>query len=78
MNVLRRELEDIRTAGIAIEREETRVGYASVAAPFFGPAGQLVGALSVTAAVTRVDAESLGPIVRTATRGLTRSLRGES
>ena len=50
------------------------MAHASVAAPFFSSSGDVLGALAVTGPTTRVDPVALAPIVRTATRGLTRVL----
>ena len=71
---LRAELRRVAHEGLAVEVEETRMAHASVAAPFFSSTGDVLGALAVTGPTTRVDPASLAPIVRTATRGLTRML----
>ena len=71
--LLARQLATVRSEGLAYEREETRLGYASVAAPLFA-GGRVVGALSVTAASSRSDPDRLAPGVRTAALGLSRAL----
>jgi len=76
-DVLRADLVAARRAGWAVEREETMIGYVSVAAPIFDRAGRPLGALSVTAPSRRFDPDRFGPTVRTAARGLTRVLQGD-
>ena len=72
---LRSELVKIRGAGIAIEREETRLGYVSVAAPVFGRDRTAVAAISVTGLAERIDPDHVTHTVRSAARGLTRVLQ---
>jgi DNA-binding IclR family transcriptional regulator len=74
--VLRAELAEVRRTGWAIEREETVVGYASVAAPVFDRDARPLAALSVTGPSRRFEPGHLGSTVRTAARGLTRALLG--
>jgi DNA-binding IclR family transcriptional regulator len=73
-DVMRGELIEIRKSGVAVEREETRLGYVSVAAPLFGRRNTLVGAMSVTGPAYRTQLDSLSAIVRTAGRALSRVL----
>lgn len=73
-SALRQDLAGARRRGFAIEREEAKTGYTSVAAPVFGSGRQLLGAMSITASVHRIDTERLGPTVITAARGLSRAL----
>jgi DNA-binding IclR family transcriptional regulator len=73
-SVLRAELTEIKRIGIAYEREETRLGYVSVAAPIFGPEQRLIGAVSVTGPAYRVTLDSLGATVSTGARALSRVL----
>lgn len=75
--VLRSELETIRATGWAVEREETMVGYVSVAAAVFDRNEHPLAALSVTGPGRRVDPARFGPAVRTAALGLTRVLAGD-
>lgn len=49
------QLRTVRQTGYAIEREETVVGYCSVAVPLMGSGGLVLGALSVTAPSFRAD-----------------------
>ncbi len=76
-DVLRSELATIRRIGWAVEREETMVGFVSVAAAVFDRDGRPLAALSVTGPGRRLDPERYGPTVRTAARGLTRVLQGD-
>lgn len=72
--VLRRELEQARVDGFAVEREEVAAGVMSVAAPVFAAGGRLTGALSITAAVRHVDVGRLAPTLLGATRALGQAL----
>ena len=76
-DVLRADLRTVRGNGWAVEREETLIGYVSVAAPIFDREGRPLAALSVTAPGRRFDPDRFGPTVRTAARGLTRVLQGD-
>jgi IclR family transcriptional regulator, acetate operon repressor len=76
-DVLRSELAGVRRTGWAVEREETMVGYVSVAAAVLDRDERPLAALSVTGPGRRVDPERFGPAVRTAARALTRVLRGD-
>ena len=53
--MLREQIRKARSAGHAIELEETAIGYCSVAVPVFGSSGLLLGALSITAPTFRAD-----------------------
>lgn len=76
--VLRAELETVRRTRFAVEREETRLGFASVAAPVFAEDGIAVAAISVTMPIGRLDVERFAATVCVAARGLTRSLVSRS
>ncbi|MCX5440991.1 MULTISPECIES: IclR family transcriptional regulator [unclassified Streptomyces] len=72
---LRAQLDRIREEGIALESEEIRLGYASLAVPVFaGRTSGLVGALSITAPTYRMDAAGHAAALRTAALGIGRSL----
>jgi DNA-binding IclR family transcriptional regulator len=77
-DVLRTEVAAARRAGWAVEREETLIGYVSVASTVFDGEERPIAALSVTGPGRRLDATRFGPAVRTAARGLTRVLRSEA
>lgn len=74
-DVLRADLRTVRGNGWAVEREETLIGFVSVAAPIFDRDERPLAALSVTAPGRRFDPDRFGPTVRTAARGLTRVLQ---
>jgi DNA-binding IclR family transcriptional regulator len=51
--LLREQVANAASAGYAMEREETTIGYCSVAVPLTGVTGLLLGALSITAPTYR-------------------------
>ncbi|MDL4818526.1 IclR family transcriptional regulator [Actinomadura opuntiae] len=63
--LLRMELERIRSAGYAVESEEARVGFLSVAAPVRAARGRVAGAISVAAPTSRTQLARLVPAVLT-------------
>jgi DNA-binding IclR family transcriptional regulator len=71
-------LDDIATAGLAIEDQEAIVGEAGIAAPVFDGAGQVPGALGITGPVERLVPDGAAPdllaAVRECARGLSRDL----
>ncbi|WP_283138100.1 IclR family transcriptional regulator [Rhizohabitans arisaemae] len=72
------QLDRIRAERLAIEVEETRLGYTSVAVPVFGDAGALAGALSITAPTFRLNHMNHGRFtgaLRTAALGVSRALQ---
>lgn len=66
------ELEQIRTNRVAVECEECRVGYLSVAAPVFDGDQRVVGAISVVAPTTRASVTRLVASVRTTAEAVSR------
>ena len=68
-----RELAAIPTRGWAVDREEGNIGVNCVAAPLFGPLGEVVAALSVTGPVAVVRADRVGPAVRLAAAAASRA-----
>src|ERR1700733_6212506 len=68
-----RELTAVPERGWAIEREEGNVGVSCVAAPIFGPLGEVAAALSVTGPRQLVRADRIGPAVRMAAAAVTRA-----
>src|ERR1700744_2316653 len=59
-----RELTAVPERGWATDREEGNIGVSCVAAPIFGPLGDVAAALSVTGPSQLVRADRIGPAVR--------------
>jgi DNA-binding IclR family transcriptional regulator len=68
-----RELTAIPERGWAVDREEGNIGVTCVAAPIFGPLGDVVAALSVTGPSKIVRADRIGPAVRMAASAASRA-----
>src|ERR1700761_3137340 len=68
-----RELTAVPERGWAVEREEGNIGVSCVAAPIFGPLGEVAAALSVTGPSQLVRADRIGPAVRMAAAATSRS-----
>lgn len=68
-----RELAAIPDRGFAVDREEGNVGVSCVAAPVFGPLGDVAAALSVTGPSALVQADRIGPAVRLAAAAASRA-----
>jgi DNA-binding IclR family transcriptional regulator len=68
-----RELTAIPPRGWAIDREEGNIGVSCVAAPIFGPLGEVAAALSVTGPTALVRADRIGPAVRLAAAAASRA-----
>jgi DNA-binding IclR family transcriptional regulator len=68
-----RELTAIPHRGWAVDREEGNLRVTCVAAPIFGPLGDVVAALSVTGPNTLVRADRTGPAVRLAAAAASRA-----
>src|SRR5580692_6876605 len=68
-----RELTAIPPRGWAVDREEGNIGISCVAAPVFGPLGQVAAALSVTGPTGLVRSERIGPAVRLAAAAASRA-----
>jgi DNA-binding IclR family transcriptional regulator len=70
---LRRELAAIPDRGWAFDREEGNIGVCCVAAPIFGPLGEVAAALSVTGPTAAVKSDRAGPAVRLAAAAASRA-----
>jgi DNA-binding IclR family transcriptional regulator len=70
---IRRVLAAIPDQGWAVEREEGNIGVGCVAAPIFGPLGDVVAALSITGPCALVRADRTGPAVRLAAAAASRA-----
>ena len=68
-----RELRAVPDQGWAAEREEGNIGVSCVAAPVFGPLGEVVAAMSVTGPSKLVRADRIGPAVRLAAAAASRA-----
>ncbi|MEU6540726.1 IclR family transcriptional regulator [Streptomyces sp. NPDC047000] len=68
-----RELTAVPERGWATEREEGNVGISCVAAPIFGPLGEVAAALSVTGPSQLMRADRIGPAVRMAAAAASRA-----
>ena len=77
-SVLRTELEDVATLGVAVEDQEAVVGEAEIASPVFDHRGDPAGAISVVGPVERLLPDGPSPeliaAVREAGRGLSRDM----
>ena len=72
--VLRAELVEVSTTGLAFEDNESAPGSACVASPVLDSAGALVAALSASGSAGVLDTERVAPAVRTAALALGRQL----
>jgi DNA-binding IclR family transcriptional regulator len=77
---LRRELDEIRTRGYALSFGERLPDAGGVAAPVFGPGGEILAALFIVAPCSRIAGDralELADLVVEAAREVTRRLTGE-
>ncbi|WP_037362347.1 IclR family transcriptional regulator [Amycolatopsis orientalis] len=72
--VLLNELARAKANGYAVEYEQTRVGYASVAIPLTGATGLTTGALSITAPTVRVDVDKYTGLLAMVSHRITKTL----
>ena len=68
-----RDLTAVPERGWAVDREEGNIGVSCVAAPIFGPLGDVAAALSVTGPSQLVRADRIGPAVRMAAAAASRA-----
>lgn len=73
-SLLRSQLQEIRTCGVAFEREESAIGLTCVAGPVFGPSGHLIAAISVAGQVSRTQPTGLVPAVKQTAAALSKAL----
>jgi DNA-binding IclR family transcriptional regulator len=68
-----RELRQVQDLGVAIERQETLVGFHCVAAPIVVPGVNMVAAVSVSGSTSQLDIERAMPLVQRAASHITRA-----
>ncbi|MGC5170193.1 IclR family transcriptional regulator [Microbacterium sp. DT81.1] len=73
-HALERELAEVRTSSVAIDRCQTFPGVVGVASPILSPEHQPVAAISVAGPVADMDPERMVPLVRRAALALTHRL----
>ncbi|WP_037840727.1 IclR family transcriptional regulator [Streptomyces sp. NRRL F-5126] len=74
---LRQVLAEVRHAGIAICERQVTLDSVSVAAPVYGPRGEVAAAVSVVVRLGSVQPYALVPLVQVAARSISRALGGE-
>ena len=72
--LLGQELQRAREQGHAVEHEQTRIGYMSVATPLYGATGVVVAALSVTAPSARASVDRYASLLTMVSRRITKLL----
>jgi DNA-binding IclR family transcriptional regulator len=71
---LRAQLVEVRRAGFAVELEETKVGFGSVAVPVVGADGSVSAAVSTTLPADRIATSRLVPALRATAAGIARAV----
>ncbi|MFC4494882.1 IclR family transcriptional regulator [Streptomyces ovatisporus] len=71
---LRQILAEVRHTGVAVCERQVTMDSVSVAAPVYGPGGEVVAAVSVVAHVDTVQGHTLVPLVQVAASGISRTL----
>jgi DNA-binding IclR family transcriptional regulator len=61
--LLARSLEQVRSEGLASAVDELEVGLAAVAAPVFGPTGQVIAALSLSGPTQRMQVDEVSGVL---------------
>jgi DNA-binding IclR family transcriptional regulator len=77
-DVLRKQLTTIRRTRVAYDLEESQPGLFCVAAPIFTRTNRIIGAISVTGATTRGQAQSFANVVLASATTLSRALGANS
>lgn len=72
--LLLQELARIRELGYAVEREQTKTGYLSVAIPLRSPTGATLAALSVTGPVFRADVPKYAGLLDMVSHRITKTI----
>ena len=72
--LLARQLKAVREHALGHAYEESMIGVACVASPVFDADKRVVAAISITGSVTNFDSARMGPAVRTAALGMSRSV----
>jgi DNA-binding IclR family transcriptional regulator len=75
-HVLRENLDAIRSAGVAFDREETKLGLVCVGAPIL-MRGEAIGALSIAGPTLKTNIDRLAGAVRTAAITLSRTVAAD-
>lgn len=73
-DLLATELEGVRTAGYAIDREESCIGLTCVSAPVLDSSRRAVAAISLSGRTTRLVPERLAPAIRRAAFDIARDV----
>lgn len=60
---LRRQIREIRATGIALSREETELGVAELSLPIASSAGEVLGAVTVSAPLARLEQAPIAKVV---------------
>jgi len=71
---LRQVLAEVRHTGVAVCERQVTMDSVSVAAPVYGPGGEVAAAVSVVAHVESVQGHTLVPLVQVAASGISRTL----
>jgi DNA-binding IclR family transcriptional regulator len=71
---LRAQLVEVRRAGFAVELEETKVGFGSVAVPVVGADGSVPAAVSTTLPTDRIATSRLVPALQATANGIARAV----
>jgi DNA-binding IclR family transcriptional regulator len=73
---LQRDLRGVVERGFSVDREETRMGIVSVAAPIFGPDGSPIAAIAIAGRTHTIRIDQIAATVQTAAERLSASIAG--